>query len=332
MLWNTRIRRRLKLRDLDALVAVARHGSMAKAAIELSVSQPAVSKAIASIEHTLGVRLLDRTAQGVEPNLYGTALLKWAVAVFDDVKQGVNEIEFLASPGAGEVRIGAGPQIVAGILPKVLTSLGRDYPRVVYHVSLSGDGAQQYRELHERNVDVIVGRILDQVAFEDEIETEILFEDPLFVVSGANNPLARRRKLSLRDLEHEPWTLPSYAHVTGSFIAKAFQADGLDPPVTSVTCSSFEMYTALLSEGPYLAFCPRSVLMFSAMRSVVRVLPVNLSAYPPPAGILTWKNRTISPVVQLFIDRFRQLAKPLVQAETRAAQPQGRKKGAVRQQ
>jgi DNA-binding transcriptional LysR family regulator len=95
MPWDPRVRRRLKLRDLDTLVAVAQCGSMAKAAAHLAMSQPAVSMAIADIEQTLGVRLLDRTAQGVEPNLYGRALLKWAAAVFDDVRQGINEIEFL---------------------------------------------------------------------------------------------------------------------------------------------------------------------------------------------------------------------------------------------
>ena len=88
---DARIRRRLRLRDLDTLIAVAETGSMAKAAAQLAVSQPAVSKAIAEMERTLGHCLLDRTSQGVEPNLYGRALLKWARAVFDDVHRGVAE-------------------------------------------------------------------------------------------------------------------------------------------------------------------------------------------------------------------------------------------------
>jgi DNA-binding transcriptional LysR family regulator len=157
---------------------------MAKASTELSVSQPAVSKAIASLERTLGVPLLDRTARGVEANLYGRALLKWVVAMFDDAKQAVNEIEFLTSPGAGEVRIAAGPQIIAGILPVVLCSLRRDFPRISFHVSQSGDTHQQYQELRDRSVDLVVGRILDIDTFADEIQTEIIFEDPsLEVVS-----------------------------------------------------------------------------------------------------------------------------------------------------
>jgi hypothetical protein len=73
MAWDPRIRRRLKLRDLDTLIAVAHAGSMAKAAVSLSVSQPAISNAIADMEAILGVRLLDRTTHGVEPTIYGKA-------------------------------------------------------------------------------------------------------------------------------------------------------------------------------------------------------------------------------------------------------------------
>src|SRR5437764_1105661 len=130
MKWDSRIRRRLKMRDLDTLLAVAHWGSMAKAAVQLSVSQPAVSKAIADIELTLGVRLFDRSAQGVEATLFGRALLKWAAAVFDDVRQGVNEIAFLADPTSGELRIGATEPIIAGMLPAVLDRLNRRHPRI----------------------------------------------------------------------------------------------------------------------------------------------------------------------------------------------------------
>ncbi len=90
-----RVMRRLKLRELRILTTVAQAGSMGKAATQLALSQPAISKAIAEMEYTLGVALLDRTPHGVEPTLYGRALLKWSAAVFDDLSQGVREIEFL---------------------------------------------------------------------------------------------------------------------------------------------------------------------------------------------------------------------------------------------
>ena len=142
---DPRIRRRLKLRDLDTLMAVAQSGSMAKAATHLRVSQPAISKAIADMEHTLGVRLLDRLAQGIEPTIYGRALLKSAAAVFDDVRQGINEIEFLGDSTAGEVRIGA-TEPCGGLLPAVLERVHHQYPRITFHVKLFIGVMAQARE------------------------------------------------------------------------------------------------------------------------------------------------------------------------------------------
>ena len=85
MQWKDRIGRRLKLQDMHILLAAVESGSMAKAAEHLAISQPVVSRAIASLEHTLGVRLLDRSRSGVEPTLYGRALLTHGLAAFNEL-------------------------------------------------------------------------------------------------------------------------------------------------------------------------------------------------------------------------------------------------------
>src|SRR3979490_550727 len=108
--WNDRIRRRLRLRDMDILLAVIQTGSMGKAAGALNMSQPAISKAIAYLEHTLGVRLLDRSRQGVEPTPSGRALIKRGVAMFDELRQGVQDIASLTAPTVGEIRMGGSDQ------------------------------------------------------------------------------------------------------------------------------------------------------------------------------------------------------------------------------
>src|SRR5450755_4778866 len=109
MQWEDRIGRHIKFRDLHIVLAVAQAGSMLKAAEELAISQPVVSKVIADLEQTLGVRLFDRSRKGVEPTASGRALLNRGRAAFDELKQGVNEIEFLNDPTAGELRTGASP-------------------------------------------------------------------------------------------------------------------------------------------------------------------------------------------------------------------------------
>src|SRR5712672_4069613 len=109
MEWSERIGRRIRLRDLHILLAVVQCKSLAKAAEQLAISRPVISRAIADLEHVLGVRLLERDRHGAEPTVYGAALLKRGSAVFDELREGVKDIEFLTDPAAGEVRIGGNP-------------------------------------------------------------------------------------------------------------------------------------------------------------------------------------------------------------------------------
>ena len=305
---DARVRRRLKLRDLDTLVAVIQHASMAKAAAQLAISQPAVSKAIADLEHTLGVRLLDRTTQGVEPTLYGEVMLKWAVAVFDDVRQSVKEIEFLTDPTSGEVRIGATEPMLGGFLSAVLVQMNRRHPRMTFEVTQPVSMAQQRRDLRERRIDLIIGRVMrDQQ--EEDLATEVLFEEPWSVVAGPQNALARRRKIKLADLLEEPWTLPPADTVVGTYLMRAFLAAGLERPRTVVACGSIEMHQALLRRGLFLAIFPRSWLRFNSYATPIKILPVELPGPPPPVGITILQKRTLSPATTLFIARAREVAK-----------------------
>src|SRR6267154_665391 len=153
MPWDERIGRRLKLRDLYVLKTVAQLGSMGKAATQLAVSQPAISKAITDLERVLGVRLLDRSRRGVEPTIYGSALLKWSVAVFDNLRQGIDEIDSLADPTAGELRVGTTEAMTAGLVPAVIDRLSRQHPRMVFSVSQAPAVAQLNQDLRERNID-----------------------------------------------------------------------------------------------------------------------------------------------------------------------------------
>ena len=116
------------IQQLNVLLAVAETGSMAKAAKQLAISQPVVSRAIADLESTFGVRLFDRSPQSVEPTLYGRALLKRSLTVFDDLRASANEIEYFADPTTGELRIGVTePQ--AALVAAIIKRMSREHPR-----------------------------------------------------------------------------------------------------------------------------------------------------------------------------------------------------------
>jgi DNA-binding transcriptional LysR family regulator len=150
---DDRIGSRLKLRDLNIFLAVVEGGSMSKAAAQLAVSQPAVSKAISNMEYALGVPLLERRPRGVEPTLYGRALTKRGLAVFDELRQSAKEIEFLADPTKGEARIGCTQPLAAGLVPAVIDKITRQYPRTSFDVS-EGDLAVLQEELRDRKIEL----------------------------------------------------------------------------------------------------------------------------------------------------------------------------------
>ena len=305
--WETRLGRRLKLRDLHILLTVVQSGSMAKGAANLGISQPAISEAIAGLENTLGVRLLDRNPRGVEPTIYGRALLKRSSVVFDELKQGIGDIEFLADPGRGEIRIGCPESLCAGFVPAIIDRLTQRYPRVSVQVAIAQPGEQELRELRDRSVDLLLGRIFKPVSA-DDVATEILCDDAFFVVAGADSRWPRRRRIALADLTGEPWVMFPANSLSGSYIAEAFRARGIDLPRQRIESFSIQVRLHLLATGGFLTALHGSVLRFNAKTWALKTLPLDLSTRPMPIAIFTLKNRTVSPVVQLFIEYARQVA------------------------
>ena len=314
MEWADRIGRRIKLRDLHVLLAVAQSGSMAKAAERLAISQPVVSKTVADLEQTLGVRLLDRSRQGAEPTVYGLALLKHGVAAFDELRQGVKEIEFLLDPTAGEVRIGASDPMAAGLIPATIDRLSRQYAKITFRVTHERNIFEHNRALRERDVELVIGRLPLSFA-ERDMDAEILFDEPLLVGAGLQNPWVRRRRIELAELVDEPWVLPGPDSFVGSLVADIFHASGLEAPRNCVVCSNIQMNNALLATGRFLAIYPGSLLRLSAKQLSIKILPVELPVRSTPVGIVTLKNRTLSSVARLFIECARAVAKPLAKGK-----------------
>jgi DNA-binding transcriptional LysR family regulator len=302
-----RIRRHMKLQDLYILMAVVKAGSMRKAAAHLNSNQPSISRSIAELENTLGVQLLDRNPQGVEPTQYGRALLDCGAAVFDDLHQGVKNIEFLADPTTGEVRIGSGSFLAASFVSGVVDRLSRRYPRVVFHIEVTQADALGH-ELSERNVDLVIASPRGDLVTDETFSFEVLYDDSSVVVAGAQSPWVRRRSIALADLMNESWALPPPQRAYGPLFVEAFRAKGLDYPRATVFTISPEARISLVATGRFLSIVPTSILRFPRRRPEIKVLPIDLSIARVPFGILTLRNRTLSPAAQLFIEHAREVA------------------------
>jgi DNA-binding transcriptional LysR family regulator len=315
--WDSRIGRRVTLRDLHTLFAVVEQGSMAKAGRHLGRSQSAVSQAIAAIEQAVGARLLDRTSRGVEPTNYGSVLLRRGRAAFDELRLGFNEIECLADPIVGEVRIACSELISGGILSAIIDRLLLRYPKIKLHVFETASRFVETPELQERKVDVRLALLSrpPQGKSASEFDVEVLYNDQMCVVVGSENPLAHRRKIDLAELVNELWIAPAFPTPGGVAIIEAFRAHGLPPPQISVTATSLGLRNLLGMGGRFVVAVPLSLAKLYADRFFLKLLPIEFPTQMAYA-IITLKNRTLSPAVERFIECAREIAKPLAKRKS----------------
>jgi DNA-binding transcriptional LysR family regulator len=301
----SRLARRLRLKDLDALLTVIEAGSLAAAAQRLALTQPAVSKAMAAMEATLGVPLLERDARGVRPTAFGEALADRARAMLDELGQAQRDLAHIADPMAGEVRIGT-TEPMTHTIAAAIRRLAAERPRIAFDIAIADTG-RLVEGLRARRLDVVVTRAGAGEAAED-IAADWLYRVPLVVVADRGNPLVRRRGLRLADLAGEPWALSPPGTMLGRLVAAAFAREGLAVPRASVVTVSIVMRLSLIAGGPWLSILPRNLLHHPTSTGFLRALDI---AVEDPAGAiaaLTLKRRYRPGPVRAFLAALREVA------------------------
>jgi DNA-binding transcriptional LysR family regulator len=171
----------------------------------------------------------------------------------------------------------------------------------------------EFPELHERKIDLVFARLASdpvQGRLTEELNAEVLFNDRYALVVGEKSKWARRRRVELADLVDEPWIMTPLDALGDSFVAKAFRTRGLQEPGLVITTFSIHLRNNLVGSGEFIAALPGSVLRIYRKRHSLKELSIELSVHPPVA-VVTLRNRTLGPVVQLFIQCAREVAKSL---------------------
>lgn len=314
-----RVGRRLKFRDLQVFFAVAASGSMAEAARQLNLTQPAVSEIIAQLEQIFAARLFDRTTRGVEATIFGRALLARAHAAVDEMRQGVRDIEFLADATRGEVRIGCAQRLSAAIMPQIVERFSGLNPRVVLHIDELTPLTRDLPGLRKRKYDLLMGRSnkpLEKENFGDDVNVEILFDDRFIVASANDSRWAGRRNIDLGDLVEARWVLTAPETLGYTGVAEAFRLRGFAMPEVTVITSSVVIANHLLARNQAVTVTSK----FAAEAAGLHVLPIDLGLGSWPALILTLKNRTLNPVAERFIACAREVVKSMSHRRNRRIQ------------
>jgi len=219
----------------------------------------------------------------------------------------------MAAVGSKAAVRGHCPEAVAAMLPPILESYSRKYPRVNLQLDQVSTATLELPSLRERKVDLVVARLLPRVddGHADDLNVEVLFNDHLVIAAGIHSRWARRRKIDLAELVNEPWILA--APDTGPYriVSEAFRARALRAPRISLMTLSVHLRTNMLASGHFITTFPSSVARLHADRFSLKVLPVQLPIRPWPVAIVTLKNRTLSPGVERFIAHVRNFTRPM---------------------
>jgi DNA-binding transcriptional LysR family regulator len=305
---DDQIGRRLRLKDLHTLQVVAEAGSMAKASRLLALSQPAISKAIADMEQMLGTALLDRSAHGVELTESGRALTARGRVIFDEVREGVKDIQHLSDPSRGEIRVGT-TEPITSFLAEVISRMSRPYPRISFQVAVS-DTTSLVRDLRRRDLDIVLTRWTERV-FADDLAAEVLLDAPLAVLADRRHPLVKRKKLSLADTMEEAWTLSPPDSFLGQIVIEVFRRRKLGLPPTVVTTLSIHMRLNLLASGRFLTMLPERMVRDRANSSWLSALDIDLPDSSGPVAWISMKKRSTSGALKLFRGMCRDVSQPM---------------------
>jgi DNA-binding transcriptional LysR family regulator len=227
--------------------------------------------------------------------------------VFDEMRKGLQQIEFIKQPDAGELRIGSSIVTDAGLLPAVIERFSQELPRVVVNVLPENIAIQQYDNLRDRKVELVLGRLPMRMT-EPDLVAETLFDEPNVVVAGSESRWGRRRNLTLADLIGEPWALAQPGSLARSLHEEVFRRSGLETPSATVVTVSLHLYMRMIETGRWLGFVPASVMRFGGKGMHLKILPVQVSSPPAPVGFVTVKDRTLTPLAERFIACTRKVA------------------------
>lgn len=286
--------------ELANLAHIVHSGSFARAAAELGVSQPALSKSIAKLERALGVRLLERKARGVVATVFGEALLRRALPVLADLRAAAQEIEALRGGAGGMVALGVAPAVAANFMPALAEKVRKANRQVVLRVT-EGLMEPLLGGVRSGALDFAITTRVGAEA-PDDLVVQPLFEDVFVVCCAASHPLARKRKVSAEDLAGLCWVLAPRDGQLRHELDHSFVRQGASAPAALVETASGALSKALVMEGGFVSFLPREMIAFEERKGYLTVVPTPWLEWKRQVCLVSRRGRVLPPSAAFVAD------------------------------
>ncbi len=285
----------MDIRDLEEFLAVLTHGSILRAAEELGIAQPGLSRRMQALERTLGVQLLTRSSQGVTATVYGSLLEQHARLVLRDRQSALDELQALRDGVLGCARVGVAPAL-SGLLPGAIERLANERPGLTFSV-IEGTNDSLVRDLRNGEIDGAFSLLVPGAARDGLVVREIV-SDPVHVFCNPEHRLRNKKNLSLAEVAEERWALINRPRAIIAMFRAGAAEQGIDSPNLCVETDSLDLLKALVMRGAFLTALPLGAM--SAELESGRVAQLPISGLPTlPAGFLH-RQEVLPPAVRLL--------------------------------
>ena len=282
----------MDLANLNAFIAIAETGSFSLAGERLHLTQPAVSKRIASLEQQLRVRLFDRLGREIGLTEAGRALLPRAyqiLGVLDDTRRALTNLNGEIS---GRLTLATSHHIGLHRLPPLLRAFTRAHPQVALDIQFL-DSEVAYEEVLHGRAELAVITLAPETR--PPVAATAIWDDVLDFVAAPEHPLARNGTVSLSDVARHPAVFPGDNTFTHHIVRRLFEAEGLKPNI-GMSTNYLETIKMMVSIGIAWSVLPRTML-----DSQVAALPLPGVQLVRRLGYIVHTERTLSNAARAFI-------------------------------
>jgi DNA-binding transcriptional LysR family regulator len=300
--------RRLKLRHLEVLLVLCEARSITAAALELHMTQPAISHWLADIEELVGTPLFIRGRQ-LKTTAAGEVLRRHAERMLGDVRRTGEDLIAVSKGLAGILRVGSIISAAPSLIPQTIATLQAEFPDLHIHVLFEGTFEMLLERLHQKRVDLIIGP-LDIRAQKSGFQTELLITDTVAMVVSPGHPLARKRKPTWQEAAELPWIMPPQGTIMRQRVESAFLQVKVPVPPARVETASHVLVQMMLQRGVYMSALAGSVAPIYAGFKLMDVVKLSPPVVFGDIGML-WDERDVEPKLTRLIDALREQARGL---------------------
>jgi DNA-binding transcriptional LysR family regulator len=292
----------VETQQLRHLIAAVETGNLLKAAEECCISQSGLSRSIKNLEDSLGVKLLIRRPKGVEPTVYGLAVLRHARVILNEMAKSIAEVRAIEQARVGDVKLGITQNYSSYLVPELIADIRRERPEIRF--TIVADGFVELMSMVKTGTIDFAFGLIGQIHRNEGIVIEPIRAHRSRVFCGRNHPLAPSGKATVDDLHRARWIMLNSEGVQRGF-SLFFETRGLSVPPQVVRTNNLDLIRHLMEDSDLLTVLPNEVVQLEVRGGHILPLDCETPVAQTKIGLFYREDGLLTPQAEMVINRLR---------------------------